>query len=174
MPCTPLACWSPLHVVAHLSPLTACGAVMCQARIHSRQEGQVYTHTDRGTAQLSLDLTPQSQELIPAGKGSGHDKTRLDISHRQFPESAPQYLVSRLHHQVWGQRAAALPTWLCPLRTGGWQEGSREQGNVRLWRERAGRQLDGEESSLKPASQCSDPTPKHRELYPRPPPRSCL
>lgn len=82
--------------------------------------------------------TPPSQDVFPAGKGSGHDMTGLDISHGQFPESAPQYPVSRLHHQVWGQWAAVLPTWPCPLRRGGRRDGSGEHGHVRLWRERTG------------------------------------
>lgn len=143
-------------------------------RQNSSQAGKpgVYVHRPQGTTQLSLDLVPRARKSSQLeGVGASPDRQKgLDISHGQFSESAPQYPVSRLHHRVWGQEAAALPTWPCPLRMGGWHEGSGEHGNVRLWRERTGRLLGGEEGSLKPASQYSDPTPSTGDLCPRPPP----
>lgn len=101
----------------------------------------VHTHRPQGThCTAIIRPIPLSQGVIPAGRGWGMIRQKgLDIGHGQFSESAPQYPVSRLHHRVWSQGAAALPSWPWPLRMGGWHEGTGEHGNVRLWRERTGR-----------------------------------
>lgn len=128
LPFTPLAYW-----------FSACqGRPACVKPefIPGRKSRCTYTQSSGHSYHQTYSLGPG---VIPAGRGWGGTRQKgLDISHG-CSECVPQYPVSRLPHRVWGQGASALPTWPCPLRMGGWHEGTGEHGNVRLWRERTGR-----------------------------------